>query len=85
MILILYVKNGLPYSPVSFDIDFWEYLSIEVKLSGRDKLSLTSIYRSPSTCDINNTKLNELLLVHISQKNYTHCLVFGDFNFPKYN
>ena len=36
--LISYIKNGLPYSPVSFDIEFEECLSIEVKLSSRGKL-----------------------------------------------
>ena len=43
-LLILYIKIELP----TFDINFEEYLSIDIKLNGKDKLSLTSIYRSPS-------------------------------------
>ena len=60
---------------------FSENIWLEIKLKGSDKLALGCVYRSPNSDDDNNDALNAMML-DISQRNYSHMLLTGDFNLP---
>ena len=66
---------------------FNESCLLEIKLKGRDRLLFGCIYRSPtisSTSKVNNERLNKLFL-EISESNYSHICLVGDFNFRDIN
>ena len=80
--MLIYIQQSLKYTSVNIDIDFEEYLCIEIKLSGNDKLLFSSIYRSPSSTQLENQKLCELLRKICNMK-YSHYITVGDYNLPK--
>jgi hypothetical protein len=78
--MILYIDSCVKYSPIHIDIDFQEYICVEFSLKNKDKLLLASIYRSPSSDDVNNGNLN-IFLKKLCNMSYSHLLLFGDMNF----
>ena len=56
----------------------------EVNINKSDKLLATSIYRSPSSSKEDCINLNNLFN-EISNKQYSHILIMGDFNYPDIN
>lgn len=81
---IIYLKNSLIASEVSFDTSFEESVWCKVKLKNRDNLILGCTYRSPNSSAENVSKLNTLLR-DISDMNPSHLLIMGDFNFKEIN
>jgi uncharacterized protein (DUF4415 family) len=61
-----------------------ESVWVEIPLCDRDKLLVGAIYRSPSSTDQNNGKINRLL-VKATQAGYSHVLMGGDLNHPSIN
>ena len=64
--MILYIDSCVKYSPINIDIDFQEYICVEFNLKNKDKLLLASIYRSPSSDDVNNDNLNIFLKKYVT-------------------
>ena len=58
----------------SFEESVWAV----VQLEGRDKLLIGCIYRSPNGYDHNNTQMLNLLK-RVSDENFSHILIVGDF------
>jgi hypothetical protein len=56
----------------------YPYMDLNAKYG---KLLLASIYRSPSSDDVNNGNLN-ISLKKLCNMSYSHLLLFGDMNFP---
>ena len=79
--MLIYILSGVQYSPVNINNDFCEYLSVEIALNSSDKLLVTLIYRSPSSSQQECIKLNNLFK-EINEKQYSHILTLGDFNYP---
>ena len=79
--MLIYILSGVQYSPVSINNNFCEYLAVEIVLNAKDKLLVTSIYRSPSSSNEECIKLNNLFK-DIYNKQYSHILTLGDFNYP---
>ena len=63
---------------------FTEYLVLDVKLKGHDKLRICTVYRSPSSSGENNQMLNGFLR-RLNEHETSHILVLGDFNYPAIN
>ena len=78
----IYVINSLEVQEVEIISAFADSLWVEIKLVGGDKLLVGCVYRSPNSSDASNAALRELL-VQVTNKNYSHLLISGDFNFPK--
>ena len=64
--------------------NFTEYLVLDVKLKGHDKLRICTVYRSPSSSGENNQMLNGFLR-RLNEHETSHILVLGDFNYPAIN
>ena len=66
--------------------DFNECLFVIVglQLAGRDSLLVGVLYRSPSCNEENNRQLNRLM-VEIRQHTASHKLLMGDFNYREIN
>ena len=82
--MIMYIKTGLTYSPVNMKTNFCESLSVEIDINKSDKLLVTSIYRSPRFSKEECINLNNLFK-EISERQCSHTLIMGDFNFPGIN
>ena len=82
--LIVYIINSLKFTQLNLNVEFCEYICIDLPLNQKDKLLFTSIYRSPNSSSENNVKLNELLKV-VAAKDYSHFLTVGDFNYNGIN
>ena len=57
---------------------------VVVQLEGRDKLLIGCIYRSPNADDHNNTQMLNLL-GRVSDENFSHIFIVGDFNCKNIN
>ena len=77
---LLYVSKFLNAKRVYLDSHFEEAICVKIDLRNNDKLHIVLIYRSPSSQDVNNTYLNNLL-EEVCQKGTSHVLLLGDFNF----
>ena len=87
--IVVYTHNSIDKSVVQIKPDdkFEETCLLEIRLRGGDWLLFGCFYRSPTSTtasDQNNDKLNNLLR-HMTQKNYSHICLVGDFNFPDIN
>lgn len=78
--LLMYVKKGLPYSIVSLEEEYCEYLSIKIECHLYE-LIITSVYRSPAGDVENNSKLLNLIQ-KLSNLNVKYKIICGDFNMP---
>ena len=78
------VKSVIEIAPTTI---FNECCLLEIRLRGGDRLLFGCFYRSPTTSPTsteNNGNLNKLIQ-KISEGNYSHICVIGDFNFPDIN
>ena len=72
---------------IDSNLNFEEVCLLEVRLRGGDVLLFACVYRSPTPSDSsakNNANLNSLLTC-ISNKNYSHKCLVGDFNYKDIN
>ena len=79
--LLVYISSDIHYTPVTFEQEFTEYLSVKVNLSDKDTLLFSSIYRSPNSSTENNKDLCKLLK-EMCASNYSRYITVGDFNLP---
>ena len=79
--LLVYISSEIHYTPVTFEQEFTEYLSVKVNQSDKDTLLFSSIYRSPNSSTENNKDLCKLLK-EMCASNYSHYITVGDFNLP---
>ena len=84
--LILYVKQELKATPVSFNGQFQEsiWITISTDANTKNSMLIGCIYRSPNSTDENNYQLLQLLKEANSNK-YASVLILGDFNYPHIN
>ena len=81
--IALYVHCSLKVKEVQCpNQDFNECLFGIVQLAGRDSLLVGVLYRSPSCNEENNRQLNRLM-VEIGQPTASHKLLMGNFNYRK--
>ena len=59
--LLIYISSDVHYTPVTFEQEFTEYLSVKGNLSDKDNLLFSSVYRSPNSSRENNKDLCKLL------------------------
>ena len=71
-------------SQLELKSDFNEYLSLSIKLKGSQSMAVIVIYRSPSSTEANNERLNSLMK-EINELHHTYKIVMGDFNYPQIN
>ena len=83
--LITYVRSGINYKIVSYDIPFIEYLAVSLELNSTEKLLAVNIYRSPNSDNPNNELLNKLLLKIAEENKYDFVLLTGDGNYKHIN
>jgi len=84
--LILYVKQELEATPVSFNVQFQEsiWTSISIDANTKNSMLIGCIYRNPNSTDENNYQLLQLLKEANSNR-YASVLILGDFNYPHIN
>ena len=80
--MIMYVHND--FNLHNFEFDFQEAQFGCLKLGKGQKILIGSMYRSPTSTNVNNENLNVLLDI-IMQQEPTNVLLTGDFNFPASN
>ena len=68
--LITYVRKGITYKQVFFDIPFIEYLAVTIDLNKKEKLLVVNIYHSPNSDDANTVALNNLILNIAEERSY---------------
>lgn len=83
--VILYTASWLNASPYTTSDSCLESLWVTVRLSGRDRLIIGCIYRSPSSSAENNEKINNQIRSVCTSGDASHILIMGDFNFPNIN
>ena len=80
--VVIYYKTNL--NIINVDIlnnkDYSESVWLRVKLKNTNSLLIGSVYRSPSSSNVNNEKLTELIQSAVSYKD-SHILILGDFNY----
>lgn len=83
--ILIQVKDSLkPTKIEAFSNCFQEALFVNCIFNNNETLTLGLVYRSPNSCDENNAKLNELLIM-VAESNQTNLLILGDFNFKEIN
>ena len=80
--LIVYTREMLTCNIHEPSTSFEENLFISVKLNNDESLMLGLLYRSPTSSEANNNKLNKLI-DEICENNPSRTLLIGDFNFPR--
>lgn len=81
--LLLYVDKALKAKEVKLRACFEENLFIRIELTDSDSLVVCLFYRSPTSV----APIEQLrdTLCEITNMNFSHVLVMGDFNFPNIN
>ena len=82
--IVIYVRKSLKAWEIPVKSNFEEYLSINIELNNKEKLTICAIYRSPNSSPDNNQNLIELFRV-LEKENKTSLLIIGDFNYPGIN
>ena len=83
--ICVYVKDHISCHPVNFTIVHgMEMIWLSLSLKGRDSLQLGCVYRSPSS-SLEASTLALCKAVEDVQKNSSHMLLVGDFNYPHLN
>ena len=83
--MIMYVHNDLKnFNLHNFEFDFQEAQFGCLKLGRGQKILIGSMYKSPTSMNVNNDNLNVLLDI-IGQQEPTNVLLTVDFNFPAIN
>ena len=82
----IYVRKKLLAEDVKVITKFQESIWISIKLNAKDKVIVGCAYKSPSSKQENLDELKSLMR-NVSQmdKEYSHILIMGDFNYPKIN
>ena len=85
----IYIHSSLEQvvEEISVDNGYNEACLLKIHLHNQDQLLFGCVYRSPSTSatsGINDEKLNKLLS-DLSNRNYSHVCLVGDFNFKDIN
>ncbi len=80
--IIIYTKSAMGAVVEEVNTKFEESLFCKLKLYGNDQLLIGNIYRSPNSDSDNNKKLSNLLK-EANDKNISHMLLMGDFNFKE--
>ena len=82
----LYVKNiygASEFAPrARSDVAVWCGLNLNSDVNDTDTLVVGLVYRSPNSSDLQNTAL-ENMIREVTQCDYKHLLLFGDFNYPE--
>ena len=81
----IYIKNSIPATPLELPSHFSdteETSWCEVNLEKSDRMIIGCIYRSPNSSSENGNQLNRLIK-YMSDKNPSHLLIMGDFNYPE--
>ena len=82
----LYISNILTATPIVLCDEFNESVWVTMPLTGSDKLLIGCIYRSPTQqCDLNNSRLCNMLLKASNRKDVSHVIIMGDFYLPLIN
>lgn len=80
--IIVYVSKDLPCKLLNVNVDFSEFLLIEIEtLHACNKMIIGVIYRSPSSKTDNDLKLYEFINT-ISRDYKNNLLLVGNFNWP---
>ncbi len=80
--IVLYVSNNLIVEETKFNTNSNGNVWCTLKLKQNDKLLLGCFYRSP-TYNNENTQKWCNLLQEVNDKNPSHILIAGDFNYPE--
>jgi len=83
--VILYTASWLNASPYTAVDSGVESLWVTLRLSGRDRLIIGCIYRSPSSSAENDSKINNKMKSVCASGDASHILIMGDFNYPNIN
>ena len=80
--IVIYVKEelSLQVGNIYFKTDFNEQVWISIKLKKSDELIFGCLYRSPTPNTDNHSSL--LLIEEATQRNSSHMVLVGDFNYP---
>ncbi len=78
----LYIKDDIKANEILLLTSYEEAVWCEIKLKGKDKLIVGSVYRSPNSGQDNNTELANMLK-DIAKEHASHLLIMGDLNFPR--
>ena len=79
--MCLHIRQDLKPSLVSLDSSFEECIFASCQLASDETLVLGLVYRSPSSSEDNNKRLNDTVM-SIADLKTAHLVVVGDFNFP---
>ena len=81
--IVIYVKEELSHQVgnIYFKTDFNEQVWISIKLKKSDELIFGCLYRSPKLNTDNHSSLLKLI-EEANQKNSSHMVLVGDFNYP---
>ena len=83
--IALYIRQDLRAEEVRMEGEFRESIWTKIKLAGNDCLLIGRMYRSPSGESENVTFMNEMIRKAAESREFSHLLIFGDFNFPGLN
>ena len=67
---------------VSMRTPYEESVWVSIDMKGHDKLLVGCVYRSPSSTELNNARLCQLIQ-QSSDRGYSHITIEGDFNYPE--
>ena len=79
--LCIYIRNGIEYKEVVFKTKFSEYLAVEINVNKNEVLLAVNVYRSPSSDNVNNVKLNDLIREIADSDRYSYLAFAGDINY----
>ena len=84
--LLMYIREGQDYdfSETELTTQVMENQTITMTTNENKKIVICSVYRSPSSDDANNNKINQLLRETVNM-NVDHVIFVGDFNYPNIN
>jgi len=77
------VHNSVKSKNIDYELDVKEYIAIEIECDN-EKLLLCNIYRSPTSLEVDDIKLNSFI-TYVSQNYKGKKLFVGDFNYNDIN
>lgn len=77
--VIIYVRNNIKSKQIHYDKTLQEVVTVEIE-GQKDTLTISNIYRSPSSSEDNNKSLNNFI-ENLASKASGRILVVGDFNY----
>ena len=79
----LYIHKSLNSNSVNIVTDYTDCIWAEVKLLNNDNLIIGCVYRSPKANQVSNDHFRSMIDKYFQNKNYSHMLLTGDFNYHK--